>query len=122
MAYGEIQFLKGTKLAARGDLTAALFVYERAQIFPIYRIREASMTLFALTPGMPPEIVLVRIDGILEDDPYGPRLNFYKIAHEIRRGRLDLAHSALARLQQSLPGDPHTLDARRAYDTALNSR
>ncbi len=121
MTYGEVQYVKARKLAGQGDAISALFLYERAQAFPLaYRIREASMSLLGTLDGVPPEIALQRIDALLKDDPWGPRPNFFKVLHESRRGRPDLAKPALDRLDRSLPGAEQTILAHQIYQAGLD--
>jgi len=80
------------------------------------------MSLLGTLDGVPPEIALARIDALLKDDPYGPRPNFFKVLHESRRGRPDLAKPALDRLDKSLPGAVQTLLAHEIYEAGLRQQ
>lgn len=97
--YGEAEFIR----SHHTDPTHALFIIERAQVFPFqYRIREKRTIILATNEGIPPDIALEAIDDLLKDDPASPQLLFLRIIQKARLGEKDYA--SLLRLEDALPG------------------
>lgn len=96
--YGEAAFVR----TYHTDPTHALFIIERAQVFPFqYRIREKRAVILATNEGIPPDIALEAIDDMLRDDPSSPQLLYLRIIQEARVGRKD--YRSLLNLADVLP-------------------
>ncbi len=90
-------------LAHKGDSTTGLFLLERAQIFPFqYRIRESRAVVLSTSEGIPPDIALKAINGILKDDPFSAQMLYLKVVQKFRIGNRD--YRSLVRLNEALPG------------------
>lgn len=95
----------------RVDATEAIFRVERAQIFPFpYRVREARAVILATNEGIPPDMALRALDGVLSEDPAAAQLLYLRIVQKIRLGEKD--HASLALLERAAPGSEWLRHAR----------
>jgi len=78
---------------------------EALAVFPIgRREREAAAVSGAMIRGIPPGILLPKIDLALREDPGSANILFTKAIQEVRLGNFEKAQSALLTLELVAPG------------------
>lgn len=88
---------------------------ERAQVFPLqYRIREARAVILSTNEGIPPDIALKALDGLLEADPMAAQLLYLRIVQEARLGEPD--YRSMLKLMDAMPESDWTRHAAKVLN------
>ena len=103
-----------------GNGPEAFLLHEQASVvFPFgRREREAAAISGSLLNGVPPHMILPRIESALEKDPGSPNLFLAKALAETRQGEFAKAEASLEKLKRFAPDWKQTEDLENFIEKA----
>lgn len=116
-ATGELFVNIGNTQADAGDYPAAFVSYLKASgAFPLSNpIREREGTINGIANAIPPDVVLVVLDRVIDNDPNNPLLYWYAAIQALRMQDLPRAAAYMERLKNIGPDWPETKNVEDVY-------